>query len=98
MKMMFSGTGPSRAAASTVPIVPSESSSPETRAKPRTSSSSAHSLQSWLEQPIPLVISRNFFVEQLDYFPMDGSRATEHSRTGSDASFWDELAKSVSSQ
>src|SRR5439155_17562677 len=59
---------------------------------------SGHDLHKWLEADIPLVVSRNLFSVNLDYYPVDGTRPSQPSRTGSRETFWDELAKSLSTQ
>jgi hypothetical protein len=55
-------------------------------------------LQKWLDADIPLVVSRNLFAVNYDYFPMDGTRPVQPSRTANQETFWDQLAKSLSAQ
>jgi len=43
-------------------------------------------------------IDRNLFAVPFDYYPQDGARAPQASRTPTDQGFWDELAKSMSAQ
>ena len=103
-KLALAGGEPSQAAGSVVP--PSATSATSAfnvnpaKARQRVSAgaSVAASMQSWLEKPVPLVANRNLFSAQLQYFPMDGSRPTQGSRTGADESFWERLAKSISSE
>jgi hypothetical protein len=59
---------------------------------------SGDELQRWLDADIPLVVSRNLFSINYDYFPMDGSRPVQPSRTANQETFWDQLAKSLSAQ
>src|SRR5439155_21459460 len=59
---------------------------------------SGDDLHKWLDADIPLVVSRNLFSVNLDYYPVDGTRPTQPSRTGTRETFWVELAKSLSAQ
>ena len=103
-KLALAGAEPAQAAASAVAAPSNSITSPfnvnPAKARQRLSAgaSVAASMQSWLEKPVPLVASRNLFSAQLQYFPMDGSRPTQGSRTGADESFWERLAKSISSE
>jgi len=98
------GGEPNHAAAYTVPPTSSLLSDPsfgDATTRPghlHGISGEAADLQKWLDGDIPVVLNRNLFAIKLDYFPMDGNRASQGSRTGADETFWDQLAKSISSE
>jgi hypothetical protein len=52
-------------------------------------------LAEWARQPAAS-LSRNLFSVPFDYYPQDGSRLPEVSRSNLDGGFWDDLAKSMS--
>jgi hypothetical protein len=76
----------------------SSSGSGSNGSRGRGSGGSGGDLHRWLAADVPVVMSRNLFAVRLDYFPTDGSRPRENSRTQKDETFWDALAKSISSE
>lgn len=54
----------------------------------------AKRLREWMRAPITPV-TRNLFSVKLDYFPSDGSRPAQGTRTPADGEFWGRLEKSL---
>jgi hypothetical protein len=97
-KMMLSGGkgGPKTASAmQAARSTPRLSTTPNNKAK---SLDATSQLQDWIAQPLPDGMSRNIFQLNLDYFPMDGTRAMQVTRTSNDPTFWEKLAKSIDQQ
>jgi hypothetical protein len=61
------------------------------------SDEAAVALSEWLETPIA-PLGRNLFAIKLDYYPQDGSAPKHALRPPIGNGFWDELAKSMTSQ
>jgi hypothetical protein len=98
LKIFSNGAGPKRAGAMPIKSTaasPFVTDSTGRRIRP---AESGDELQRWLDAEIPLVVSRNLFAVDFDYFPVDGSRPSQSTRTSGQETFWDQLAKSLSTQ
>jgi len=91
------GTGPTVAVASNVadpiktkPRVDRTSDSPEAR-------DHAAALVEWIRQPI-VPLNRNLFAVKLDFYAQDGTKTKSTLRAPTGDGFWDDLAKSMTSQ
>jgi len=96
-KMMLSGNGAPKAAAAMTVAQSAQAPVLDSNNAPK-SNDTGGQLRSWISEPLPPAISRNLFEVRLDYFPMDGTRQQETSRTVDDPTFWERLAKSIDAQ
>jgi hypothetical protein len=92
------GSGAPKAASAMTPAMPVLPAAPGSNNKQQPQDT-ASLLHEWVSQPMPQTISRNIFEVKLDYYPMEsGTKASEDSRTPTDPTFWDRLAKSIDAQ
>ena len=92
------GSGAPKAASAMPPVISAQAAAPDSNNKHQPQDT-ASLLKEWVSQPMPQTVSRNIFEVKLDYYPMEsGAKATEDSRTPTDPTFWDRLAKSIDAQ
>jgi hypothetical protein len=97
-KMFLGGGRNTPKSAAAMPPAPMAPSGDSQKARAKSADRNAL-LRDWLDQPLPQKTTRNLFELKMEYFPMDGSRPTESSRTEQkDPTFWDRLAKSIDAQ
>lgn len=96
IKMMLNGGKTTPRAASAMSHKPSLPLVEPLVQPARTSEQTA--LRNWVNQPLPDAPDRNLFEVKLEYFPTDKSRPTSSSGTIGQATFWDQLAKSIDAQ
>src|SRR5437868_254996 len=74
VKIFSNQAGPKRAGAMPIRSTASSAYVTDSTGRRIRPAESGDELQKWLDAEIPLVVSRNLFAVDFDYFPVDGSR------------------------